>query len=80
MREPSRNSKLVLDAKPPSNEQEWTFVFYEVLRARNMLVHQHGYSSHEHLFGRQPRLPTDVLDRDLDVGALSIAMAEAGAE
>ena len=45
-----------------------------------MLVHQHGYSAHQHLFGRQPRLPTDVLDRDLDVGALSAAMAEAGAE
>ena len=44
--------KLVLDANPPQGEHQWTLVFYEVLRARNTVVHQHGYSVHQHLFGR----------------------------
>ena len=68
----------VLSARPPSSEAEYLLVFYEVLRSRNMMVHQHGYSAYQHLLGRQPRLPTDVLDRDLDVTALSAALAEAG--
>ena len=33
--------KLVTDAKPPSAEQEWIFVFYEVLRLHGVSVTNH---------------------------------------
>ena len=40
----------------------WEELLIEVLCAKNRLMLHHGFSPQQHVFGRSPRLPCDLLD------------------
>ena len=60
----------IINEHPPEDDTPWELALQALVTGRNRAVHRYGYSSAQSLFGRQPRLPGDVLDRDADAAAV----------
>ena len=68
----------VLDECRPSNEAEWQTCVVQTQSAKNTLISEQGASPYQYVFGRNPRVPTDLLQDSPDVAASEAVMADDG--
>lgn len=60
----------------PSDCSGWKQALQECMSGNNMVLRHFGYSPAQHLFGREPKLVTNLLDEQVCAGASSMARAE----
>ena len=52
----------MLDQFQPTNAEERCEIVYKTCAGKNEFLREHGFSANQHLFGRQPKIPVDILD------------------
>ena len=65
--------KKMLESTQPKDKREIEECIDATVSARNVLLRTHGFSAYQHVFGRDPELPFDVLVPGADVAALTNA-------
>ena len=66
----------VCDQVRPSNDEEWIDCVIQTQTAKNSLISQSGASPYQHVFGRNPKVPHDLLQEEPDVAASDAVMLE----
>ncbi|CAK0821126.1 unnamed protein product [Prorocentrum cordatum] len=64
----------VIETVQPKNHQEWEQCVSTVCDQKNRLLRKHGHSPYQHVFGRDPPLPADLLKYSSDIVANSLAL------
>lgn len=60
----------VCDEVGPSNQDEWLNCVVQTQVAKNSLLSTSGVSPYQIVFGRNPKLPADLLQEERDVAAI----------
>ena len=66
--------KKIIDDVQPKDESEWNECLVAALDQKNRLLRKHGYSPYQHVFGRDPPLPAELLNDDPDPISISHAV------
>ena len=53
-------SKKMLESTQPKDKRQYEECIDAAVSAKNVLLHTHGFSPYQHLFGRDPELASDV--------------------
>ena len=66
----------VLDEVKPANESEWVTCLVQAQSAKNTLISESGASPYQFVFGRNPRVPSDLLQESPDIAASDAVLAD----
>ena len=72
----SKDSIWVLDEVKPTNESEWATCLVQAQSAKNTLISESGASPYQFVFGRNPRVPSDLLQESPDIAASDAVLAD----
>ena len=70
----------VLDDCRPSSPEEFVDCVLQTQCAKNSLITEHGASPYQLVFGRNPRVPTDLLQEEPHLAASDSILADAGVQ
>ena len=70
-----RKLRKLVSSLTPSGREEWEEIVASLVQAKNNLLGHHGYSSSQHIFGKNIRIPGDLLDEQRCVAARSLSQA-----
>ena len=65
----------ILTEHSPQNKEEWTECVTQA-HVKNSMIHNHGVTPHQFVFGRDPRLPSDLMDEPANVVGQTVALTE----
>eukprot|EP00435_Cladocopium_sp_Y103_P053201 s487_g17.t1 len=68
----------VIDECRPQSAEEFVDCVMQTLCAKNALISESGVSPYQLVFGRNPRIPQDLLQDDIHVPASDAVLAESG--
>ena len=64
----------VLDQCQPGDKESWEQCVVQTMNAKNEMLNQQGLSPYQHVFGRNPRVPFDVLQENPDAVSGTVAL------
>ena len=67
----------IIDEHTPKNKEEWTECVYHG-HIKNAMIQNHGVTPHQFVFGRNPRIPSDLMDEPSNVVAKTASLTEEG--
>ena len=65
----------ILTEHSPQNKEEWTECVTQA-HVKNSMIHNHGVTPHQFVFGRNPRIPSDLMDEPANVVGQTVALTE----
>ena len=64
---------------PPKNKEEWLQCVKHA-HVKNEMIQSYGHTPHQTVFGRNPRVPSDLLDEPLHVVSATASLHDSAAE
>ena len=69
----------VIDEHSPKNKEEWLQCVKHA-HVKNEMIQSYGHTPHQFVFGRNPRVPSDLLDEPLHVVSATASLHDSAAE
>ena len=69
----------VVDEHSPKNQEEWLQCVRHA-HVKNEMIQSYGFTPHQFVFGKNPRVPSDLLDEPLHVVSATASLHDSAAE
>ena len=69
----------IIDEHAPSNKTEWLECVQHA-HIKNQLIQSYGYTPHQFVFGKNPHIPTDLMNEPAQVVPLTASLSDTAVE
>lgn len=71
----NRILEKIIDQHNPQNKEEWLECVTQA-HVKNSMIHVHGHAPYQYVMGRNPHIPSDLLDEPLHVVPATLSLSE----